>query len=85
MFQLDKTKVKLTSINARAEIHGEDRRPAFDMMFEAKSSNDVLIPFHPELRAMLYKENDSPDLIDQVEGGSLTALRFPKMGAIKWD
>jgi hypothetical protein len=85
MFELTKAKVKLTSINARAEIHGEDRKPAFDIMFEAKSGNDVLTPFHSELRSMLYKKNETPDLVDQVEGDALTALRFPKMGTIKWE
>lgn len=85
MFELTKTKIKLTSVNARAEIHGEERKAAFDLMFEAKCGNDILIPFHPELRQMLYKKNDAPDLIEQQDAEAITALRFPKMGAIKWD
>lgn len=85
MFDLNKQKVKLSSVNARAEIHGEDRRPAFDLKFEAQCGNDVLIHFHPELRTTVYKKNEQPDLVDQIDTEALTALRFPKMGAIKWD
>lgn len=84
MFEL-KQIVKLTSVNARAEIHGEDRRPAFDLKIEAACSNDVLIHFHPELRNMLYKKSDEPDLVDQIDAEALTAPRFPKMAGFKWD
>lgn len=86
MFELTKQKVKLSSVNPRAEIHGEERKPAFDLKFEAACCNDVLIHFHPELRQMLFKKNEQPDLVDQSnDKESLTALRFPKMGGIKWD
>jgi hypothetical protein len=85
MFDLDTTQVKLANVNPRAELHGEDPKPAFDLKIEATLPNDALIQFHPELRAMLFKMNDAPDLVDQVEPTALTALRFPKMGAIKWD
>lgn len=78
-------RAKLSSLNARAEIHGESRKPAFDLKFEIACSNDMLIHFHPELRSMLYKKNDDPDLIEQADPEALTALRFPKLGALKWD
>lgn len=84
MFELNQ-KVKLASLNARAELHGEERKPAFDLKFEAACGNDVLIHFHPELRQMLYKKADAPDLVEQVDPEALSALRFPKMSAIKWD
>ncbi|MGE5622215.1 MAG: hypothetical protein ACM3WS_03555 [Bacillota bacterium] len=84
MFEL-KSQVKLASVNPRAEIHGEDRVPAFDLKIEAVCPNDVLIHFHPELRQQLYKKAEDPDLVEQLDGEALTALRFPKMGAIKWD
>ncbi|SNT33413.1 hypothetical protein SAMN06265795_12621 [Noviherbaspirillum humi] len=84
MFELAQA-VKLASVNPRAEIHGEDRVPAFDLKIEAFCPNDLLIPFHPELRTTLYKKAEDPDLVEQLDGEALTALRFPKMGAIKWD
>jgi hypothetical protein len=84
MFELNQS-AKLTSINARAERHGDDRVPAFDLKFEAAMPNNVLLDFHPELRQMLFKRNDDPDLVEQGEEDALTALRFPKMSPIKWD
>lgn len=85
MFELSKQKVKLSAVNARAEIHGEDRRPAFDLKMEATLPSTALIHFHPELRQMLFKKNESPDLVDQINPDDPTELRFPKMGALKWD
>lgn len=85
MLEITKHQVKLQSVNARAELHGDKSVPAFDLKFEAACPNDVLIHFHPELRSSIYKKADEPDLLDQIDTDALTALRFPKMGAIKWD
>lgn len=85
MFELTNQTVKLASVNPRAEIHGEERVPACDLKFEAACSSDVLIYLHAQLRQMLFKKNESPDLVDQVQDAeALTELRFPKMGPIKW-
>lgn len=83
MFELTQ-EAKLSSINARAEIHGEDRRAAFDLKFEAACTNDVLIEFHPELRQMLFKRGN-PDLVDDLDPETLSELRFPALGTLKWD
>lgn len=85
MLDLTTQAVKLASVNARAELHGEDSRPAFDLKIEATLPNDALIPFDPILRSTLFKADENPDLVDQINPGQLTVLRFPKMGAIKWD
>jgi hypothetical protein len=86
MFDLDQATVKLANVNPRAEKHGEDTKPALDLKIEATCPSSALIHFHPELRQHLFKKDESPDLVDQVtEGEGLTALRYPKMGAIKWD
>lgn len=85
MFDLNQT-VKLANLNPRAEKHGEDTKPALDLKIEATCPSSVLIHFHHELRQHLFKKDDNPDLVDQVtEGDGLTQLRYPKMGAIKWD
>lgn len=84
MFEL-KQAVKLASVNARAELHGDDPKPAFDLKIEATMVNDALIHFHPELRQVLYKKDETPDLVDQINPEALTVLRFPKMGPLKWD
>lgn len=78
-------KAKLSSVNARAEAHGDKRVPAYDLKFEAACSNDALVYFHPELRQMLYKKDETPDLVDQANPEALTALRFPKLSPLKWD
>jgi hypothetical protein len=86
MFEIRNLPVKLASVNARAELHGEEKKPAFDLKLEANLSNDALIEFHSELRQMLYKKPDDPDLAEQGQPAeALTALRFPKLGALKWD
>lgn len=86
MFELATTQVKLANVNPRAELHGEDPKPAFDLKIEATLPNSVLYQFNPELVGLLYKKDENPDLVDQVsESDAFTALRFPKMGAIKWD
>jgi hypothetical protein len=85
MFELDQT-VKLAHVNLRAEKHGEDTRAALDLKIEATCPSTTLIHFHPELRQHLFKKDENPDLVDQVvDGDGLTLLRYPKMGAIKWD
>jgi len=85
MFELDQ-QVKLANVNPRAELHGEDPKPAFDLKIEATCSSNVLLHFHSELRQHLFKKDENPDLVDQViEGDGLTVLRYPKMGAVKWE
>jgi len=85
MFDLNQT-VKLANVNLRAEKHGDDTRAAVDLKIEATCPSTALIHFHSELRQHLFKKDDNPDLVDQVtEGDGLTILRYPKMGALKWD
>lgn len=85
MFELNQA-VKLANVNPRAEMHGEDPKPAFDLKIEATCPSTVLLCFHSELRQHLFKKDEQPDLVDQViEGDGLTVLRYPKMGPIKWD
>lgn len=85
MFEINNLKTQLVSVNPRAECHGEERKPAFDLKLACAMPNDVLIEFHPELRGMLYKKPDDPDLAEQGMSEALTALRFPKLGKLKWD
>lgn len=83
MFSLSHQKAKLSSVNPRSELHGQDKKLAVDLKFEMKVSNDVLSEFDPSLKSALYKKGDTQgDLID--EPGHLPALKFPMMGAIKW-
>jgi hypothetical protein len=85
MFSLTNQKAKLDAVNPRAELHGNDTKLACDLKISIKVSNDVLSEFHPSLKGCLYTANESAqaDLIQ--EPGHLPSLRFPQMGAIKWD
>lgn len=85
MFEIANLKTQLASVNPRAECHGKEKRPACDLKLICAMPNDVLIDFHPELRGLLYKRNDDPDLVEQADLDALTALRFPKLGKLKWD
>ncbi len=81
MFNLKRQSAKLTSLNPRAEIHGEDRVPAADLKFEITAGNDALSEFHPSLRSFLFERPAKPDLAD--DGQSLTDLRFKLLGPLK--
>lgn len=83
MFELHQQQVKLSSVNPRAEIHGDKKKPACDLKFEYSAPNDVLMVFSPHLLVSLYTlPKDQDDLVDP---GRFSELLFPKMGAFKWD
>lgn len=84
MLELTNHTAKLSSVNLRAEIHGEEKKPACDLKFETVCGSEVLAYFAPELRSTLFKKNENPDLADQATENELTELRFPKLGPLKW-
>lgn len=83
MFELQTRSVKLTSVNPRAEIHGDKKVPAADLKFEYAADNGDLAHFAPELRTALYKAAE--DQADMIDPGRLSVLKFPKMSGFKWD
>ena len=88
MFSLQNQTAKLTSVNPRAEIHGADRVMAADLKFEIKVPNDVLSEFDPSLKSALYRKPDESDSQAELaidDPGYLSKLKFPMMGAIKWN
>ena len=58
MFSLRNQAAKLTNVNPRAELHGQDKKLAVDLKFEIKVSNDVLSEFDASLKGSLYKKAD---------------------------
>lgn len=83
-FQLSEQTVKVSSVNPRAELHGAEPKPACDIHFETLFPSDRLAEFHPELRGLLFKKAEAPDLADQGSDNP-TALRFPMLeGKLKW-
>lgn len=75
------TKVNLTSMNPRAEHHGEDLVPAVDLRFSLNMNSAVLDLLHPGLRTAFYKEAAQTALLppDEVQNGD--ELRFEQLSA----
>ena len=80
----------LASVNARAEVHGEEREPAGDVGLDVNLPNDVLNVFHPMLKGLLYhfdkgRERDLADQGRAHEAGFAPDLRLPKLcSPLKW-
>jgi hypothetical protein len=87
MLTLEKQKAKLTSLNPRAEKHGDENVPAADLKFTFDAPNTILSEFHPELKSSFYRKADASDAQGElVDGpGHLPKLRFPRVPGIKWD
>ena len=85
MFAIRSLNTQLASVNPRAECHGQEKKPAFDLKLICAMPNNVLDDFRPELRALLFKRAEEPDLIEQADPAALTALRLPEIdGKVKW-
>jgi len=76
MFQLEKKTCKLLSVNARAEKHGKERVPAYDLKLQVDMPNTVLDHFHASLNGFFFKLSDQLD----IEGEDREIeLRFPQL------
>lgn len=83
MFEISQKRVKLSSVNPRAEIHGDKKKAACDLKFEYAAENEILYDFDAGLLGALYTVPE--DQQDLIEPGRLSQIRFPKMGAFRWD
>ena len=74
MFQLENQTAKLSNVNLRAELHGEETKVAVDLKFDMKLSNDVLSYFDPSLksslsfRAIAHPSSDEDQLKQDLAG-----------------
>ena len=69
MFQLENHTAKLSNLNLRAELHGEETKVAVDLKFDMKLSNDVLSYFDPSLKSSLYAAPSAEDQLKQELAG----------------
>lgn len=86
MFELNDAAAKVVNFNPRAEKHGDENKMAGDLKLLATTGNGVLDFFSKELRKTLYRkpsQGEQQDLIDGSDG--LTAVKFPRLGALSWD
>jgi hypothetical protein len=85
MFTLANKSAFLSSANPRAEIHGEERKPAMDLKFKIESSNDILDSFDSKLKAAFFERDAEPrDLLPE-EQGAMRGLKFNQIKSIKWE
>lgn len=91
MFRLDKQRVKLSSVNPRAELHGDDTEPACDLKFKFTASNAVLDMFDERLRHTFFDAPRPDGLdVDLAEQGTdhdadyRPLLRFREIPTIPW-
>lgn len=85
MFQLTEAKAKCTSVNPRAEKHGDENVIACDVDLALDLEASVLDEFAKGLRDALYRKTDKrqasiPDASEAPEGPQ---LRFDVLGPLK--
>lgn len=90
-FELTKTKALLVNVNPRAELHGEDKKPAGDLKLLVDLANDDLAMFSPSLKSLLYHWDAQMggDLVDVAKRDEdkhyAPHLRMPKLAPLKWE
>jgi hypothetical protein len=77
---------KLSSVNPRAECHGEDKALGADIKLDIKTTNDVLSEIHPSLKSSFFRKDDTQGELLEDNPGHMPLLRYPQIKSpIKWD
>jgi len=87
MFALLEQNAKLTSVNPRSEIHGEEFILACDLSFKITTSNSILDMFAPHLKETFYASNKDGEQqeLEINEEGFLPLLKHKEIGKVPWD
>lgn len=85
MLHLTKHTAKVENVNPRAEKHGDENKLAADIKLSFITSSHVLEHFDSHLRGALYREVLAGEQQSLIEGDRMTAVRFPRIGAVRWD
>ncbi len=86
MFELIDVTAKVVNYNPRAEKHGDENKMAGDLKLLATTGSAVLDFFNKDLRKTLYRKPGQGEQQDLIEGSDgLTAVKFPRLGALSWD
>lgn len=67
-------------VKLRTEKHGDDDVNAYDVILHGAFPNAVLLKLNPDLRPMLYTQEQG----DLIEGQTFNTLRFPELGPLDW-
>lgn len=83
--ELNKKPCRITHINVREEMHGENAVTAVDITVKADMPNSFLDELSIGLRAALYRaEGEGAGETADVDKDHLSVLRFPQLGALAW-
>jgi hypothetical protein len=74
MFEVDQVSARLTSVNPRAEIHGDDTVPAADLGLTFDAPNSILAHFGPQLLGSLYSKAVAKDAPPAAAQGELDTV-----------
>lgn len=88
MFEVSERSAIVANVNFRAERHGDENKTAVDIKIELDAHKSALKHFDPALVDFLFREpaaGEQQRLDVDEEGDKSTALRVPKIGALKWD
>lgn len=82
MFQFIEINAKLSNVNVRCELHGEETKLAADLSIELRGPNTILDEIAPGLLQMIYRkaeegEDEQPEL--DLDPGRLSKLAFPAL------
>jgi hypothetical protein len=88
MFELSERNAIVSNVNFRAERHGDENKTAVDIKVELDAHKSALKHFDPALVDFLFREpavGEQQRLDVDDESDKRTALRVPRIGALKWD
>lgn len=89
MFEVTDRSALIANVNFRAERHGDENKTAVDIKIELDAHKSALKHFDPALVDFLFREPAAGEQqrldVDVEDGDKSTALRVPKIGALKWD
>ena len=84
MFELSKHKCKVSHLNLRGEMHGEDEVLTLDVKLQADVPNDFLSYLAPTLKWSLYdKAHDAQGELIETEG-HMPRLRYSSFPPLPW-
>lgn len=80
----DMTRVNITNVNIRSEMHGEDHVPAADISIKLTGSNELLDHFDTNLLLMFYKAAERADGAQaEIEGTEISSLPLLRTALVK--
>ncbi|MGF6877396.1 hypothetical protein [Paraburkholderia sp. MM5477-R1] len=84
MIDFQQHELRITHVNVRTEVCGDDEKLAMDLKLETDLPATSLDRLDTNLRPSLFCGDDDPDLLGK-DDGHLPHLRFPQLGPLSWN